>query len=199
MKLFSFFFIRALLIFILTFIGFSQIRLRFFKHYKKKSTGTRDFYLTIFASYLAVLAFFLFTPNSVIANHGIDLSSQYFDFVGNFKDRISSGAWGVNFIPFKTMKSYIKYSGFFHIFSNILGNILIFMPYGFLLPLLYKKAQSVSAIFRYSISLSIFIEFIQFFIGRSVDIDDVILNTLGGIVGYLIFRRRKGRIKSLAI
>lgn len=197
MKLFIFFFSRSVLVFILTFIAFSLIRTKYFRRYKRRSSGKREFYLSIFAAYLAVLSLLLFTPNAVIASHGIDLSSAYFDFVGNFKDRLSHGIWGVNIIPFKTITSYLKYSGLLHAFINIAGNIVIFIPFGVCLPTLYRKGESFLYTFRNTVFLSVFIEFIQFFIGRSVDIDDVILNTLGGVIGYFIFVKyvqKKGKI-----
>lgn len=199
MKLFVFFFSRAAVIFVLTFIVFSLIRTKYFRRYKKRSNAKREFYLSIFAGYVAVACLLLFMPNAVIARHGIDLTGAYFDFVGNARDRLLSGAWGVNFIPFKTIRAYFHYSGFLYVCSNILGNVILFLPFGFFLPTLYKKAQKLTYTLRNTIMFSIFIEFIQFFIGRSVDIDDVMLNTLGGVLGYLLFRRWSRRRKDLSV
>lgn len=199
MKLFYFFFIRALIVFILSFVSFSQLRKYFFKKNRIKSKGAREFFLCIFAGYLAVLAVLLFTPNSYIANYGLDLTNEHFDFVGNFKDRIDAGNWGVNLVPFRTMKSYIKYSGFFHSLTNIFGNILIFVPLGILLPILYKNYKKITKVLIHAILLSLFIESIQFFIGRSVDIDDLILNSLGALGGYFIYKKLPTKIKNLAL
>lgn len=187
MKLFLFFAARTIPAFIITFVVFSLIRVRFFSNRKKNSTGFREFLLSIFAAYIAFLVIMLFTPNSYIANSGINLTNENFDFVGNFKDRINSGAWGVNFVPFRTMKNYIKYSGFLHTLTNILGNILIFIPYGILVAEIFPKYRKLSKIFLLSFTTSFFVEFIQFFIGRSVDIDDLILNVIGSIIGYIIW------------
>lgn len=187
MKLLKFFLIRGVILFIVTFCLFSIIRTKFFKRLKKNSSPIREFLLSIFISYIAVMLLFLFTPNVFIASHGIDLTSETFDFVGDFQDRLNSGAWGVNFYPFRTIKSYINYSSFAHAFLNIAGNILLFVPFGFLLPMIYKEFKSFKNTVGLSIIFSFFIEFIQFFIGRSVDIDDLLLNTVGGIIGFLIF------------
>ncbi|EFK38722.1 MULTISPECIES: VanZ family protein [Peptoniphilus] len=197
MKLFLFFFTRSLVAFLLTFIGFSQIRLHFFRDFRKKSNGQREFFMCLLASYLVVLAIILFTPNSFISSHGIDLTNDHFNFVGNFKDRISAGNWGVNLIPFRTIKSYIKYSGFLHSLINILGNVLIFLPLGYIIPIIYNRYKNFTKFIYLTISISIFIEFIQFFIGRSVDIDDLILNTLGGILGYLYYKKHSKKLDKI--
>lgn len=189
MRLFLFFAARTIPAFIITFVVSSLIRVKFFSDRKKNSTGFREFLVSIFAAYIAFLVIMLFTPNSYIANSGINLTNENFDFVGNFKDRINSGAWGVNFVPFRTMKNYVKYSGFLHTLTNIFGNILIFIPYGILVAEIFPKFRKLSKIFLLSFATSFFVEFIQFFIGRSVDIDDLMLNVVGSIMGYLIWKK----------
>lgn len=89
-----------------------------------------------------------------------------------------------NFIPFKEI---FRYSFLSHKFiKNILGNIMLFIPYGFLASYLLKnKKFSVITILTLIVSLTI--ETVQYYIGRVFDIDDIILNLVGGIVGFLIF------------
>lgn len=115
-------------------------------------------------------------------------------------DRLKEGI-GVNFVPFRTIRNYLKYSSDTdNVVVNILGNILMFVPWGFGLPLLWEKFRSVFKVTFVSFALPIFIEFVQLFIGRSVDIDDVILNFAGGMIGgllYLIFSRMFPRLRSL--
>ncbi|WP_138159499.1 VanZ family protein [Peptoniphilus catoniae] len=194
MKLLIFFLLRGTVTFILTFVIFSLLRTYFFKSLKKHSNSKREFILSLFAGYVAVMCLFLFMPNAFLAHKGIDLSSENFDFVGDFKDRISQGNWGVNLVPFKTIRSYIRYSGFFHSFTNIFGNILIFIPMGFMIPVLYKDMRDLKKILIFLSLISILIETVQFFVGRSVDIDDFILNVLGGSIGYLIYKLRSKSI-----
>ena len=89
-----------------------------------------------------------------------------------------------NFIPFKEIFRYNIGSDKF--IKNILGNIMLFVPYGFLASyLLNNKKFSVITILTLVASLTI--ETVQYYIGRVFDIDDIILNLLGGIAGYLIF------------
>ena len=189
MRLFLFFAVRTIPAFVITFLVFSMLRVKFFSHRKINSSGFREFLLSLFAGYLAFLVIMLFTPNSYIANSGINLTNENFDFVGNFKDRITSGAWGVNLVPFRTIKNYIKYSGFLHTMINIFGNIIIFVPFGILLAEIFPKTRNILKILGITFATSFFVEFIQFFIGRSVDIDDLILNLLGSGIGYFIWKK----------
>lgn len=188
MKLFGFFLARGTFTFVITFIIFSLVRTHFFKEMKKHSNPKREFLISIFASYVVVMALFLFMPNLFISSHGFDLNKEHFDLVGDFKDRFSNGSWGVNIMPFKTIRNYIRYASTFNVFTNIFGNIAIFVPFGVLIPLIYKDIRNLKKVALLSASFSLLIEIIQFFVGRSVDIDDLLLNTLGGIVGYLIYK-----------
>lgn len=190
MKLFIFFIIRGIFVFLFSFIIFSLVRTKFFKEYKRKSNPKRELNLSLFVAYISVICVFLFTPNILLSNRGIDLTSANFDFVGDFKDRIEQGSWGVNLIPFRTIVNYIKYSNAFSSFINIFGNVLIFLPFGYLVPLLYKEFKKLKNLIYLSIIFSFSIEVVQFFVGRSVDIDDLLLNTLGAILGFLIYKRK---------
>lgn len=71
--------------------------------------------------------------------------------------------------------------------KNIGGNIAIFMPLGFLLPLLWKEYKSIGKTLCLGIIISLFIEFSQLFLTRATDINDVILNSLGTLLGYFSY------------
>ena len=76
---------------------------------------------------------------------------------------------------------------------NTLGNIALFLPLGLLLPLTFASFRSWKRVLVIGFCLSLSIETIQFFsrfIGslRAVDIDDVLLNTLGAYMGFIIYR-----------
>lgn len=78
--------------------------------------------------------------------------------------------------------------------ENILGNLFLLMPLGMLLPILCKEFRSFKQMTSLAFFCSLSIEIIQFFstfIGsfRTCDIDDVILNTIGAAIGYLIFSK----------
>lgn len=90
-----------------------------------------------------------------------------------------------NFIPFKEMLRYELGSRLF--IKNIVGNILLFLPYGyFSSDYLKSKKMKVPVILTFVVSITI--ELVQINIGRTFDIDDIILNTIGGIIGYLLYR-----------
>lgn len=89
-----------------------------------------------------------------------------------------------NFIPFKEI---FRYSIGSHKFiKNVLGNIMLFIPFGFLSSYLLKN-RKFSIVTILTIIASLTIETVQYYIGRVFDIDDIILNLLGGIIGFLIF------------
>ena len=90
-----------------------------------------------------------------------------------------------NFIPFREIFRYKTISSLF--IRNVLGNILLFIPFGFLISY-YVKNRTVLPVIILSILVSCSIEFAQSVIGRTVDIDDVILNLTGGITGYIIYK-----------
>ena len=90
-----------------------------------------------------------------------------------------------NIIPFKEIfrfeigsRSFIK---------NVFGNIILFLPYGFYLSYFTKIRKAIYA-FGFSIFISFAVEIIQYRIGRVFDIDDIILNVIGGILGYYIYQ-----------
>lgn len=101
--------------------------------------------------------------------------------------RLKTGI-GTNFVPFRTIKRYIRRSlGWGLVMINIVGNIVMFLPWGLGLPLLWKRYQNALKMTLMSFALPFGIEFIQLFIGRSVDVDDVILNFTGGMLGWLLY------------
>lgn len=97
-----------------------------------------------------------------------------------------------NIIPFKTIKLFslgYKYGlvSFNAYFTNIFGNILVFMPYGFFIPMLFKKINTYIKYLIFILLVVILIEISQFFtMSGSFDIDDIILNVLGMLIVYFI-------------
>ncbi len=82
------------------------------------------------------------------------------------------------------------------ILEIVLGNIIIFIPLGLLLPVILKRKSSRD-IFLGGFLLSASIETVQFIFGLgNTDINDLILNTLGTIIGYLLFKFIKEKSKS---
>ena len=90
-----------------------------------------------------------------------------------------------NFIPFREIMRYRIDSTLFY--RNVLGNILLFLPFGYLVSYYLKNTKYYIALLLTFIT-SVSTEVIQMYIGRSFDIDDILLNLLGGLIGYLIFK-----------
>ena len=67
------------------------------------------------------------------------------------------------------------------------ANVVMFVPLGFLLPVAFPKMRNLWKVTLTLVLLSFAIEFTQYFTGRSADIDDLMLNTLGGLLGCLFF------------
>lgn len=102
----------------------------------------------------------------------------------------------VNLIPLREslrlFRFYVQREMWTAVLVNFPGNIIIFMPIGFFAGLLSDKPRWWSST-AYAFALSFLIEFFQLFACRGTDVDDLILNTLGGLVGYwcfLLLRRR---------
>lgn len=98
----------------------------------------------------------------------------------------------VNLIPFKQISEYIiryNYYNFDIWFNNLFGNMLLFMPFGFMLPLCFRKGTDIKNSLFYVIMFSFFIEFFQniFHVGI-FDIDDIILNVMGGVIGFGVYK-----------
>jgi glycopeptide antibiotics resistance protein len=97
----------------------------------------------------------------------------------------------INLIPFHSIMEYIfgssdtlrKFA-----FGNVVGNIVIFIPLGIYLPL-FKKDKRVLVNLLFIFIVSLFVEIIQGLLGIGVsDIDDIILNCLGGWIGILGYK-----------
>lgn len=93
--------------------------------------------------------------------------------------------YGVNnFIPFKEIFRYSIGSTKF--MKNIFGNILLFVPFGFFSSYYLRHKKMITPVVL-TLVVSLTIEIVQYNIGRVFDIDDIILNVVGGILGFLIF------------
>ena len=91
---------------------------------------------------------------------------------------------GTNFMPFREILRYDY--GTKEFYRQVFGNILLFVPLGYFASD-YCKIKNLGAITIVSLLSSSVIEIVQHFIGRSFDIDDIILNIVGGIIGFLLF------------
>jgi glycopeptide antibiotics resistance protein len=97
-----------------------------------------------------------------------------------------------NIYPFNTIINYFINSGKFSfhiIFINLVANIVTFIPLGFFTSLLFKRLNKLITITIFSILTISSIEAIQFLFNVGVfDIDDIILNSLGCIIGSTFYK-----------
>jgi glycopeptide antibiotics resistance protein len=140
--------------------------------------------------YLAVLVYFLFFAE-MLGRADVNRTYHY------------------NLILLKEIKRFVIYRkqlGMAAVFSNLAGNILIFTPFGFLLPTMNRKLRRFFCVTLLGLELSLIVECVQLFTKTgSFDVDDLLLNTIGAILGYGIYaavqrkrdkdadRRRAGR------
>lgn len=100
------------------------------------------------------------------------------------------GAWNINLVPFRTISSQLNLLSHIPIIAikNLAGNIIIFIPFGILLPMSFKHMAKYYKTFLVGIVYILIIEFMQFIcMLGSFDIDDIILNCVGVSCGYLLF------------
>ncbi len=83
-------------------------------------------------------------------------------------------------------------------FVQYVENILLFIPFGFLLPMLWKRFEKKQRTFICGFLFSLSIEIMQIFSYRITDIDDLLMNTAGTIAGYFLFIWIKGIFPRLA-
>ena len=91
---------------------------------------------------------------------------------------------GTNYMPFREILRYdVGTAGFY---KQVIGNILLFIPFGYFVSA-YCKIKGVGTITIVTLLSSLVIEIVQRYIGRSFDVDDIILNVVGGIIGFLLY------------
>ncbi len=102
--------------------------------------------------------------------------------VVTFQDTTS--VTGNNLIPFKEIFRYSLGSRLF--IKNVLGNVVMFIPYGFFCSYILKENRYLP-ILVLTLIASVSIETTQLMIGRVFDIDDIMLNTVGGMIGFYVY------------
>ncbi len=122
------------------------------------------------------------------------------DMIESARQRLATGR-DISLKPFHNLRLMYLYDDREHFIMNVLGNTLMFMPWGFMRPLLWKREQKPFFIIAGAFGITVFIEFVQLFISRTVDIDDIILNFIGGLAGaacYFALAKAAPGIKKLS-
>lgn len=112
-------------------------------------------------------------------------------FFNDYYGRTYMESRSYNLEPLKEIKRFIfkrKYMTLEGWTSNLFGNVIAFIPLGLFVPILCKQYRDFFKISFLSLFMSFCIESLQiYYIVGIFDVDDMILNTLGGIIGYIIF------------
>lgn len=105
------------------------------------------------------------------------------------KDVILEGLGTANFTPFKTIKMYIDYSYKLNSAENLLGNVFVFLPFGFLFPMVSEDGKHLFVmllnVFVFVLGIEVFQLFSAF---GAFDVDDILLNCLGALLGFGCYR-----------
>lgn len=177
-------YIEKMLIHMLVAIPFYVVgRLIFIKNKQVEVKLMRELMMAGFTVYMIALA-----SQTIIPQWEMGIASDTGKFYFEVH-RVNQSA-GVNLIPLHTIFDYAFHTnaevmdwGMVSLL-NLAGNVFLFSPIGFFLPFIWKRWQSFRKILWVGLGTTCFIEFVQFFIGRSSDIDDVLLNTIGVLIGY---------------
>jgi Glycopeptide antibiotics resistance protein len=155
-------------------------RIIFIIRLKKKGFKTNIYHevgLCLFIMFLVGLASQTFIPKLEFGNSAMAIVN------GNLLGEM-------NLIPGKVfVDSYrecFQNGYYFYFVVNVIGNICLFVPIGFCVPLLWEKV-SANKIVLIALCSSIIIEVCQYPQARGTDIDDIWINILGALIGYVIF------------
>ncbi|MFE0515127.1 VanZ family protein [Streptomyces sp. NPDC058964] len=100
-----------------------------------------------------------------------------------------------NLHPGRSLKAYLDQPELRDAVKQIGGNLLLGVPFGVLVPVLAPRARGILQVVLLTAIVMLLVELAQgaLVTGRAFDVDDVILNTSGALVGYLLLGRRLGR------
>lgn len=154
----------------------------------RNTTRNQKLGWVLFVSYLALLVYFLIFAESL----GRDPSQR--DYAYNLE----------LFKEIRRFYIYRKQLGMGAFFLNVFGNVIAFMPCGFFLPIVSRRSRKWYNTVLLSFLFSLSVETLQLILRvGSFDVDDLLLNTLGGSFGYIVNRlvqririRRKRLAKS---
>ncbi|NBH72937.1 VanZ family protein [Clostridiaceae bacterium] len=139
----------------------------------RNTTRNQKFGWVLFVVYLTVLVYFVF-------------------FAESFGRDPAQREYAYNLELFKEIRRFYQYRhqlGMEAFLLNVVGNVVAFMPCGFFLPVVSKRGKKWYNTISLCFGLSLCIETVQlvFKVG-SFDVDDLLLNTIGGVLGYVSYR-----------
>ncbi len=143
----------------------------------------RLIYVVIF---ILFILFIFYLASELFINNRIRFGSSM-----DFKTYLKQST---NFVPLRTINNYlVAYShnniNLHTVTINLLGNLVAFAPFGFFLPVLFKKFRSFGIYFLFMLSIIVSVEVLQVLLRvGSCDVDDVLLNIVGAIIMYLFMQ-----------
>ena len=146
----------------------------------KKNSKPNTFARVLFILYCAVLLWLLFGRN-------LGWNEEL-----TYKQMLQQN---MNLTPLYTIKNYLRVvlyrtndTLFTHCLINLLGNVLLFIPIGYLLPKLWKSLRNFFIFLLFVLLSILMVELTQLFtLLGSFDVDDIILNVSGMLIGYIIW------------
>ncbi|MCR5702597.1 MAG: VanZ family protein [Lachnospiraceae bacterium] len=136
----------------------------------KKRTIIRIISRILFVIYMIFLVYFLFLSDGFGRHSGKDT---------------------YNLVPFREIQRFVVYwnqIGFYYASINLLGNVVAFMPFGALIRWVLNKRVRWYEAGLYTLLFSLMVEICQRIMMVGVfDVDDIILNTTGGLLGFLVY------------
>jgi len=137
----------------------------------------------IFYTYIIILFFVIavkFTGNN------LEVILQRWDIISSAKE---AGTRNLNLTPFTTIKLYLKHIEKPYAYTNIVANLLFFVPVGFLIPLAFPRHKRFLKTIIICLIIIASIEVFQYITCLGFcDVDDVILNMIGSIIGFIGYK-----------
>lgn len=138
----------------------------------KKNDWIRILSRVAFVIYMLVLVYFLLLSDG-------------------FGRTVRRDEYQFNLIPFVEIIRFVKYReyiGFYNVLINLVGNVVAFIPFGALIRWVINKSVTWYHVMGYTFLFSLSVELLQLIakVG-AFDVDDLILNTLGGLVGFFVY------------
>ena len=169
---------------------YAILRFNYLRQKKKTYSIGREALMCFFVLFMMGLLVLVLWPGPQAGQSG--------GYIQQVQERLHTGR-GINLVPFHTISGYFSGSIGTQFVINIVANVLMFSPLGFCLPLLWLRFHSWRRMFLIGIVLSTGIETTQLLVGRSVDIDDVILNAAGVMFGYAVFLLMAGFVPDMRL
>lgn len=145
-----------------------------------KSNKNNKIFICLFILYIVLI--FLF----------VVIKIEYPSDIDFIKESRENGFWNINIVPFRSIRNDITDYSVENIYEivhhNLTGNIIVYIPFGLLLPLAFKNYDKFTLFITTSIGFITFTEILQFvFMLGYFDIDDIMLNASGCIIGFILY------------